>query len=68
MRGAATLHETTRAPRFVALLREPFGALLLEQVSRVEYTRVAAGSLFAVQVRGASLIDLIDIVRTIEVL
>ena len=66
--GAAALDKTTQALRFVARLRQPFGALLFEPLSRVEYRRVAADSLIMVQVREeAPLTDLIDNIRTIEV-
>ena len=66
--GAAALDRTTQALRFVARLRQPFGALLFEALSRVEYKRVAADSLIIVRVREeAALTDLIDNIRTIEV-
>ena len=66
--GAAELDETTQALRFVARLRQPFGALLFEALSRVEYRRVATDSLIMVQVREeAPLTDLINNIRTIEV-
>ena len=65
---AAALDGTTQALRFVARLRQPFGALLLESLSRVEYRRVAADSLIMVQVREeVPLTDLIASIRTIEV-
>ena len=66
--GSAALDITTQALRFVARLRQPFGALLFEALSRVEYRRVAADSLTMVQIREeAPLTDLIDNIRTIEV-
>ena len=66
--GADVLDKTTQALRFVARLRQPFGALLFEPVSRVEYKRVAADGLIIVQVREeVSLTELIDNIRTIEV-
>ena len=66
--GAAALDRTTQALRFVARLRQPFGVLLFEALSRVEYRRVATDSLIMVQVRAeAPLTDLIDNIRTIEV-
>ena len=65
--GAAVLDEITQALRFVARLRQPFGALLFEALSRVEYRRVAADSLIMVQVREAPLTDLIANIHTIEV-
>ena len=67
--GAGALDETTQALRFVARLRQPFGALLFEQLSSVEYRRVAADSLIIVQIReDVSLTELIRCIRTIEVL
>ena len=67
--GASTLDETTQALRLVARLRQPFGALLFEQLTRVEYTRVAADCLIMVQIReDVSLAELIRSIRTIEVL
>ena len=67
--GAAALDETTQALHFIVRLRQPFGALLFEPVSRVEYRRVAADSLIMVQIcEDAPLTDLIDNVRTIDVL
>ena len=66
--GAGALDKTTRALRFVARLRQPFGALLLAPLSRVEYRRVATDSLLMMQVRDeTSLTDLIDNVRTIDI-
>ncbi|KAH0831056.1 hypothetical protein J3R83DRAFT_13575, partial [Lanmaoa asiatica] len=66
--GASALDRTTQALRLVARLRQPFGALLFEAVSRVEYKRVAADSLIMVQVHEeAPLTDLTDNIRTIEV-
>ena len=66
--GAEALDKTTQALRFVARLRQPFGALLFESVARVEYRRVASDSLIMLQVREeAPLTDLIDNIRTIEV-
>ena len=67
-RGTAGLDKTTCALRLLARLRQPFGALLFEKVSRVEYRRVAADSLIMVQVReDALLADLIDGIGTIDV-
>ncbi|KAF8550383.1 hypothetical protein OG21DRAFT_1514089 [Imleria badia] len=66
--GVGALDKTTRALRFVARLRQPFGALLLAPLSRVEYRRVATDSLLMMQVRDeTSLKDLIDNVRTIDI-
>ncbi|KAG8214228.1 hypothetical protein J3R82DRAFT_11026 [Butyriboletus roseoflavus] len=68
LHGAATLDKTTQALRFAARLRQPFGALLFQPVSRVEYKRVAADSLIMVQIReGFPLTDLIGNVHPIEV-
>ena len=66
--GAAELDEITQALRFVARIRQPFGALLFEALSRVEHRRVATDGLIMVQVREeAPLTDLINNIRTIEV-
>ena len=66
--GAATLDKTTQALRFAARLRQPFGALLFQPLSRVEYKRVAADSLIMVQIREEiPLTDLIDNIYPIEV-
>ena len=66
--GAAAFDKTTRALRFLACLMQPFGALLLAPVSRVEYKRVAADSLIVAQVcKEVSLTDLMDNIRTIDI-
>ena len=66
--GAAQLDKATQGFRFVARLRQPFGALLFESLSRVEYRRVAADSLITARIRGeVPLTDLMDGIRTIEV-
>ena len=66
--GADALDRTTQALWLVARLRQPFGALLFERLSRVEYRRVATDSLIMVQIReDASLTELIDNIRTIQV-
>ncbi|KAH0825753.1 hypothetical protein J3R83DRAFT_5533, partial [Lanmaoa asiatica] len=44
------LDKTTQALRFIAHLKQPFGILLFERLSRVEYRRVAADSLIIVQI------------------
>ena len=63
--GAAGLDQTTRALRLVARLRQPFGALLLQPVSRTRYRRVAADCLIMVRVREeTSLTELIEGIRT----
>lgn len=67
-RGTAGLDKTTRALGLVARLRQAFGALLLEKVSRVEYKRVAADCLIMVQIHDQiSLTDLIDNIDIVEV-
>ncbi|KAF8439815.1 hypothetical protein L210DRAFT_3540401 [Boletus edulis BED1] len=63
----------TRARRFVARLRQPFGALLLTPIvsSRrgTDYKRVAVDSLITVQFQeNVSLADILDNVRTLDVL
>jgi hypothetical protein len=63
----------TRARRFVARLRQPFGALLVTLASTgrrtVDYKRVAAESMITVQFQeNVSLADILDNVRTIDVL
>ena len=67
-RDLARLDKTIRALRLVARLRQPFGGLLFEQLSRVEYKRVAADSLITARVcEDVPLDDLIDNILTIEV-
>ena len=63
----------TRARRLVARLRQPFGALLVKLASAgqrtVDYKRVAADSMITVQFQeNVSLADILDNVRTIDVL
>ncbi|KAF8127561.1 hypothetical protein EV363DRAFT_1172210, partial [Boletus edulis] len=63
----------TRARRFIAHLRQPFGALLLTPIvsSRrgTDYKRVAVDSLITVQFQdNVSLADILDNVRTLDVL
>jgi hypothetical protein len=67
------MHPETRARRFVARLRQPFGALLLTPASTgrraVDYKRVAADSMITVQFQETvSLANILDNVRTIDVL
>ena len=62
-----------RARRLVAHLRQPFGALLVTLASTgrraVDYKQVAADSMITVQFQeNVSLADLLDNVRTIDVL
>ena len=62
--GASALDDTSRALRLLARLKQPFGALLLEPVSRARYRRVAADSLIMVQVREEMLLsELMDGIR-----
>ena len=66
--GASTLDDSTRALRLVARLGQPFGALLLAPLSRVQYRRVATDCFIEVRVReGTSLTELMDGIRTIDV-
>lgn len=70
LHGTVALDSSTRVLRFVARLRQPFGALLLAPLSRVQYSRVAADSLLMVQVCEealASLTGSIDGARTVGV-
>ena len=67
-RRAAGFDDTTRALRLVARLMQPFGALLLAPLSRVQYRRVATDSLIIVRVPGeTSLNDLINAICTIDI-
>ena len=67
-RHAAGVDDTTRALRLVARLMQPFGALLLTQLSRVQYRRVATDSLIMVRVREeTSLNELIDGISTVDI-
>ena len=60
--------KAVQALRILARLRQPFGALLFEQVSRTEYKRVAADSLIMAQIReDVPLSDLMGNIRTIDV-
>jgi len=60
-RRAAGFDDTTRALRLVVRLMQPFGALLLTPLSRVQYRRVATDCLIMVRVpEETSLNDLID--------
>lgn len=67
-RGAAALDDTSQALRHLARLRQPFGALLLEPLSRARYRRVAADCLIIVQVRSeASLTELMGGIRSVDI-
>jgi hypothetical protein len=58
----------TRALRLVVRLKQPFGALLLAPLARVQYRRVATDSLIMVRVREeTSLTELMDGIRTIDI-
>ena len=60
--------KAVQALRILVRLRQPFGSLLFEQVSRTEYKRVAADSLIMTRIReDVPLSDLIDNIRTIDV-
>ena len=69
----APMDRETRARRLVARLGQPFGALLVKLASAgqraVDYRRVAADSMITVRFQeNVSLADLLDNVRTIDVL
>ena len=67
-RRGAGIDDTTRALRLVARLMQPFGALLLTPLSRVQYRRVATDSLIMVRVgEDTSLNELIDGICTIDI-
>ena len=67
-RRAVGIDDTTRALRLVARLMQPFGALLLTPLSRVQYKRVATDSLIMVRVgEETSLNELIDGICTIDI-
>ncbi|KAI9569321.1 hypothetical protein HD554DRAFT_606005 [Boletus coccyginus] len=66
--GAALFDGTTCALRLIVRLRQPFGALLLAPLSRVQYRRVATDSLIMVRVREeTSLTELMDGIRTVHI-
>jgi len=68
LRGSAGLHETKKALRLIVRLRQPFGALLLEEVSWIDYKRVAADSLIMVRIpEEVPLLDLVNNIKTIFV-
>ena len=67
------MDKEVRARRLVAHLRQPFGALLLTLASTggraVDYKRVATDSSITVQFQeNVSLVDILDNVRTLDVL
>ena len=58
----------TRALRLLVWLRQPFGALLLAPLARVQYKRVATDSLIMVRVREeTSMTELMDGIRTVDI-
>ncbi|KAF8548434.1 hypothetical protein OG21DRAFT_1516295 [Imleria badia] len=65
--GAPLFDHATRALRLVVRLKQPFGALLLAPLARVQYRRVATDSLIMVRVREeTSLTELMDSIRRID--
>ena len=69
----APMDRETRARRLVARLRQPFGALLVKLASAgqrgADYKRVAADSMITLKFQeNVSLADLLDDVRTIDIL
>ncbi|KAF8554794.1 hypothetical protein OG21DRAFT_1603328 [Imleria badia] len=66
--GDPLFEHTTRSLRLVVRLKQPFGALLVAPLGRVQYRRVATDSLIMVRVREeASLTELMDGIRTIDI-
>ena len=66
--GAPLFDYATRALRLVVRLKQPFGALLLAPLGRVQYGRVATDSLIMVRVREeTSLTELMGGIRTIDI-
>ncbi|KAI9571641.1 hypothetical protein HD554DRAFT_2168897 [Boletus coccyginus] len=66
--GASRFDHTTRALRLLVRLRQPFGALLLAPLGRVQYRRVATDSLIMVRIREqASSTELTNGIRTIDI-
>ena len=60
--------DETSTLRLLARLRQPFGALLFERVSRMDHKRVAVDSLIMTRIPDdVSLSDLISNIRTIDV-
>ena len=64
------VEKQTQALRFMARLRQPFGALLLAQTRQrsKEYRRVAAESLITVQVEAITLVTLDKLIKSVQVL
>ncbi|KAF8548437.1 hypothetical protein OG21DRAFT_761538 [Imleria badia] len=66
--GAPLFAHATRALRLFVRLKQPFGALLLAPLARVQYRRVATDSLIMVRVREeTSLTELMDGIRRIDI-
>ncbi|KAI9454841.1 hypothetical protein HD554DRAFT_2042943 [Boletus coccyginus] len=66
--GTALFDDTTFALRLVVRLMQPFGALLLAPLSRMQYRRVATDSLIMVRVcEETSLTDLMGGIRTVNI-
>ncbi|KAF8134370.1 hypothetical protein EV363DRAFT_1161183, partial [Boletus edulis] len=66
--GSPLYDHVTRALRLVVRLRQPFGALLLAPLGRVQFKRVATDSLIMVRVREKTLLsELMDCIRTIDI-
>ena len=60
--------DETSALRLLARLRQPFGGLLFERVSRLDHKRVAADSLIMTRIcDDVPLSDLIGSIRAIDV-
>jgi hypothetical protein len=67
-RRAAGFDDTTRALRLVARLMQPFGALLLAPLSRVQYRRIVTDCLIMVRVpEETSLNDLIGGICAVDI-
>ena len=67
-RRTAGLDDTTSALPLVARLRQPFGALLLRPLSRVQYRRVVTDCLIMVRIREeVSLTELMDGIGTVDI-
>ncbi|KAI9571640.1 hypothetical protein HD554DRAFT_1801390 [Boletus coccyginus] len=66
--GASRFDHTTCALRLLVRLRQPFGALLLAPLGRVQYRRVATDSLIMVRIREeTSSTELTNSIRTIDI-
>ncbi|KAF8555403.1 hypothetical protein OG21DRAFT_1496267 [Imleria badia] len=66
--GEPLFDQTTRALRLVVRLKQPFGALLLAPMARVQYRRIATDSLITVRVRDeTSSNGFMEGIRTIDI-